>query len=44
LSACGDCTARQTVERIAGRVRAAQNGRLDDDLALLALRVVPPRR
>jgi serine phosphatase RsbU (regulator of sigma subunit) len=44
LSACGDCTARQAVERIAGRVRAAQNGRLDDDLALLALRVVPPRR
>jgi PAS domain S-box-containing protein len=44
LAACAGCHAQQVVERIAARVRAAQSGRLDDDLALLALRVVPGRR
>jgi PAS domain S-box-containing protein len=40
LAACAGCSAEQVVERVARRIRVAQDGRLDDDLALLALRVV----
>jgi PAS domain S-box-containing protein len=39
LAACAGCSAEQVVERVARRMRVAQDGRLDDDLALLALRV-----
>jgi serine phosphatase RsbU (regulator of sigma subunit) len=37
LAACRGCSAEQVVERVARRIRADQGGRLDDDLALLAL-------
>jgi PAS domain S-box-containing protein len=39
VASCGDCSAEDVVARVAAGVRAAQDGRLDDDLALLALRV-----
>ena len=39
LAACAGCSAEQVVERVARRIRVAQGGRLDDDLALLAFRV-----
>jgi serine phosphatase RsbU (regulator of sigma subunit) len=39
LSACVGCSAEAVVDRIARAVRAAQGGRLGDDLALLALRL-----
>jgi PAS domain S-box-containing protein len=41
LADCTGCTAEDIVARVARRVREAQGGRLDDDLALLALRVAP---
>jgi PAS domain S-box-containing protein len=39
LAACTGCPAQEVVERIARRIHLAQDGRLDDDLALLAFRV-----
>jgi PAS domain S-box-containing protein len=39
LCGCSTCSAEEVVARVAARVREAQGGRLDDDLALLALRV-----
>ena len=39
LAGCHGCSAEQVVERVARRIRDAQGGRLDDDLALLAFRV-----
>ena len=41
LTACAGCTAQVVVDRIAAAIRRAQDGRLDDDLALLAVRVDP---
>jgi serine phosphatase RsbU (regulator of sigma subunit) len=41
LAACAGCTAEVVVERIANAIRAAQDDRLDDDLALLAVRLDP---
>jgi PAS domain S-box-containing protein len=41
LAGCAGCTAAEVVERVAGRIRESQGGHLDDDLALLALRVAP---
>jgi PAS domain S-box-containing protein len=41
LARCAGCSAQRVVERVAARVLAAQGGRLDDDLALLALRIEP---
>jgi PAS domain S-box-containing protein len=41
LADCEGCSAEQVVARVSRRVREAQGGRLDDDLALLALRVAP---
>lgn len=41
LAACAGCTAQAVVDRIADAIRRAQDGQLDDDLALLAVRVDP---
>ena len=41
LAACAGCTAQVVVDRIAAAISRAQDGTLDDDLALLAVRVNP---